>query len=142
VEEEVKTGGGRRPPHIRLFFILFLALVFFWLPIEDTHVFPAQVVGALGSALAIAGWYWRLSCPAWSRIQAAAAGLVAGLAAPAAAALLLILKIGLHGHSRPDFSLQDIVDLLSRTPIWMVGGALIGAGIQPFLPGSKGHAGS
>jgi hypothetical protein len=101
-----------------------------WLPIEDTSLITAMLFGTVlilwGAAFYLSsltrrgklGWYNYLLV-----------GMAAGLLVGPLTALLMIFKIGLHGHEIPDFSFQQVSVALSRTPFWGLGGGLFGLGI-------------
>jgi len=57
-----------------------------------------------------------------------AAGAAAGALVGPITAVLILLKIGLHAHPVPDFSLADVAAVLARMPIWAAAGGLSGAG--------------
>jgi hypothetical protein len=56
-------------------------------------------------------------------------GSLAGLAVTPLALFLMALKTGLHGHSAPDFTLEQMQMVLYRTPIWVAVGLLLGLGV-------------
>lgn len=57
-------------------------------------------------------------------------GAVTGLAVTPIAIFMMALKTGLHGHITPDFSSAQVTIVLIRTPIWIIGGLLIGVGMS------------
>jgi hypothetical protein len=98
-----------------------------WLPFED-----AGPLGALLLALAWCAWaagrdlyrhppeggrFWR---------RALGAGFLAGLVVTPLAFLLLAIKTGLHAHAAPDYTPAHMDALLLLTPLWIVGGLLLG----------------
>ena len=56
-------------------------------------------------------------------------GLGAGLSIPILTSLLMLVKISLHDHPIPDFSVDDSVQVLGLLPIWGLIGLLVGAGL-------------
>ena len=56
------------------------------------------------------------------------AGAAAGALVGPMAAVLILLKIGLHAHPVPEFSSADAAAVLARVPIWAAAGGLLGAG--------------
>jgi hypothetical protein len=56
------------------------------------------------------------------------AGLLAGLAVAPLASFLMVFKTGLHGHGFPDFTPEQIVAVLHRTPIFASSGFFLGLG--------------
>jgi hypothetical protein len=108
-----------------------LGLVFFfWIPFEDTH--PGFVIGlgaATCSLLAAAlARRWKPHTP-FSPVQAGGLGLLAGLAMGPLTILLMAVKTGLHGHQVPDFTGQQVADVLSLIPVWALAGGFIGLGL-------------
>lgn len=71
---------------------------------------------------------------------AALAGCLLGALVPLLAAVMMLVKVSLHSHATPDFSTGDLVAVLVRTPVWVIGGGLLGAAAgllcagQPDLP--------
>ncbi|MGH2606477.1 MAG: hypothetical protein ACRDG5_07775, partial [Anaerolineales bacterium] len=108
---------------------------FFWLGMEDQ---------GLGTVFAVAGLAWsaigltvlrgRDRGPAW----AVWVGLLSGSAVPLIATLLMFLKVSLHGHSVPDFTLDDVRAALARTPLWALAGLLAGAAAGILRASSRG----
>lgn len=117
----------------RLLLLCSGALAFFWLSLED----PNPLLAALHSLLlvlpATAGWLWRrlaltrLSGPGWLVLWAGG-GALAGLAAALTAALLMLLRNGLHAHIFPDFPFFMIAEMAALAPTWALGGGLLGVG--------------
>jgi hypothetical protein len=60
-------------------------------------------------------------------------GALTGLAVTPVAIFLMALKTGLHGHFAPEFTSAQVFIVLIRTPIWIVGGLLIGVGVELLL---------
>lgn len=57
-------------------------------------------------------------------------GAVTGLAVTPIAIFMMALKTGLHSHLAPDFTSAQVTTVLIRTPIWIIGGLLIGVGMS------------
>jgi hypothetical protein len=116
-----------------------------WLGFEDRGPVAVFVLGGL-ICLAVA---LRFASPAIrppldpSRRRAALAGwgAVAGAAVPITAALLMLVKVGLHGHPEPDFQAADVAAALARTPVWVVAGGLVGLAFGLVQGGSQESAG-
>jgi len=92
-----------------------------WIGVEDrglTAVITLAWMIALSSLLTV-----RARRGSWV-LQGAAAGV---LVAPIAAVLIL-LKVGLHAHPLPDFSSNQVASLLARMPVWAAAGGILGAG--------------
>jgi archaellum biogenesis protein FlaJ (TadC family) len=56
-------------------------------------------------------------------------GSLTGLAVTPVALFLMALKTGLHSHLAPEFTSSQVIIVLARTPIWIIGGLLIGVGM-------------
>jgi hypothetical protein len=105
-------------------------MVFFlWIPLEDTSVVPAILL-----ALAVCFW---LATAFLTRSQKpfqtilfnhVLAYTFAGIAVTPLTLALMSLKTGIHGHSASEFTSQQIITVIRRTPVWMIGGFLIGLG--------------
>ena len=57
-------------------------------------------------------------------------GALTGLAVTPMALFLMALKTGLHGHFAPEFTSTQVITVLLRTPIWIIGGFLVGLGMS------------
>jgi len=57
-------------------------------------------------------------------------GAFTGLLAPVVAVVLMILKAGAHAHPAPDFAPIQLLVVLQRIPVWVLGGILIGLGVS------------
>ena len=124
--------SARKPPlplQMRWAAILLGMVLLCWLPIEDT-----SENFALGMALALSVWgaatYLILpqkpfASPLWNALLA---GSLTGGAITPLTLLLMAFKSGLHSHPTPDFTPTQIVSIINRTPIWLLGGFLIGLG--------------
>ena len=116
---------------LRILGILLGIGLFIWLSLEESGDGWVRFFSAAISALAVAWiwrrfkyradkhWYWR-----------PLAGLLAGLLVAPLALLLMVFKTGLHGHAGPDFSGDQILAVIFSTPVWVVSGLLIGAGLE------------
>ena len=135
-------------------------LWFLWLGVEDRTVRGPLIVAAAGClALGLTGlrrWRQRLvggSCaPAavhpmlgcrldrrmvWLA-QTTLCGFGAGLLAGPVAAMLMLVKVSLHGHATPDFTGVDLVHVLVRTPAWALSGLCLGAALGLGVLGLRG----
>jgi hypothetical protein len=112
-----------------------LALVL-WFGTEDRSPGYVTTLGACGAALTAA----HATRDAWGRSLRAATsgrrlawrgfgGLLAGLLAGPLIGSLMVVKISLHGHNTPDFTLEELVGSLARAPVWTAAGLLAGLGI-------------
>lgn len=106
-------------------------LWFFWLGFEDRSLTSVMLVAvAIIIAVSITIFYhtiWSREAPG-SRVffWTALLGLAAGLSVGPTTVLLVTVKISLHDHPIPDFTVLDIVSVLSRMPIWGIIGLLSG----------------
>jgi hypothetical protein len=119
--------------------------LFIWLPFEDTRLnlvllFSAALVLLFLSRYLLskhaAHWLAAISQPGSGSLPGvvfyALFGLVAGLAVTPGAILLMVFKIGVHSHPVPDFSIDQVMWVIQRTPAWGLGGLLLGLGIGLF----------
>jgi hypothetical protein len=126
-----------RPPAtlqkiIRISAFLVGAVSIFWLTIEDvgtTFIFFLATcicfLGLLKISTAHSLGKARL-------ILKLAAGGIAGAAIGPAMIGLMILKIGLHSHGTPDFTPNEILQVLRNIPFWTISGVLITLGVHLF----------
>ena len=106
-------------------------LWFFWLGYEDrslTSVMLVAVAIIVAASITIFYRYIRRRNMAgspgffWTTLL----GLAAGLSVGPITVLLVAIKISLHDHLAPDFTVLDMVSVLSRMPIWGIIGLLSG----------------
>ena len=109
-------------------------LWFLWIAYEDQGPIAIalfSVVIAFASGLeAVHRWIGFDALPRrkWL-IRTGTVGLVAGAAVGPIAALLMLVKMGLHQHPEPDFIPADFVQAMWRVPLWAVLGAAIGVAL-------------
>ena len=72
------------------------------------------------------------------RLTGALAGLLAGGAVGPGAALLILIKTGLHAHPQPDFTAADLGAVLSTWPAWTGAGLAAGWAIGWLAQESAG----
>ena len=122
----------------RSVYLLGGAVVFLWLRIEEPAVAPAALIGWGVSGWLIADWVLRrfggqrLAATGWCALLSLT-GSAIGLGAALAAAGLMLLKNGLHGHVVPDFPFGVIAETLARMPAWGIAGLLAGLGLALAL---------
>jgi hypothetical protein len=120
------------------------ALTFVWMGPEDHTAMFGALLGTLLAALSVLWWAsphyaGRALTPLRLTAVGAALGALTGAAAPPVGALLLFFKNAWHAHGFWDYPPALIADLLLRTPLWIIAGALIGAGLaQVWLGRFKG----
>jgi hypothetical protein len=59
--------------------------------------------------------------------NAAMGGCILGALVPLLAAAMMLVKVALHSHIQPDFSPDDLLAVLGRIPVWVIGAGLLGA---------------
>lgn len=120
---------------LRLVFGLILAAILAWLPFEDTQpAWSLLLAAALNAVLAV---YW-LSQMSLAPLWMPGLGALLGAAVPLMAIILMLVKTGLHGHSAPDFTWQDLSSVLQSAPGWLLGGLLLGIGAALQHAASRG----
>lgn len=118
------------PLRMRISAIFFGMAFFLWLPLEDSNetivIFFAFSI-AVWLALALLRRKNTLtSLPIHYFILT---GILAGAAVTPLTLLLMAFKTGLHAHTVSDYSYQQIISIIYRTPIWVVGGVFISMGL-------------
>jgi hypothetical protein len=104
----------------------------FWLGYEDQGLTSLIFVAALiAFALGVEGLSrWTESRPTvgliWL-IRSTIVGALTGAVVGPIAVLLALIKISLHSHSTPDFSIEDIRVLVRNSLPWIATGSLFGA---------------
>ncbi len=117
------------PLRMRLLAIILGMVFLFWLPFEDTNSFNAILF-----AIAICTWITIVSFLQTEEKQPVnlkryiLAGTIAGALITPLTLILMAFKTGLHGHQSPDFTAQQILSVIRKTPFWILGGFLIGLG--------------
>jgi len=139
-------------------------LWFFWLGAEDGSADGPLLVAAaaclalgltllrrwrsrrggadIGAAVAYGLFGRRLDPRAVWLAQSSVCGFGSGLAVGPLAALLMLVKVSLHGHPAPDFSGGEIAGVLMRTPAWALAGLCLGASLGLATVAWIGRAGS
>jgi hypothetical protein len=123
---------------------LFLgACILLWLPFEDT-----RITWPLGFGIAITAWcavflvnrYLASITAKHPQVRPLAllarfslVGLLAGLAVSPLTLFLMVFKTGLHGHGFPDFTFDQLLSVLRRTPVFGLSGLLLSLGIGIIL---------
>ena len=115
--------------YLRLAGLLIAVSLFIWIPFEDLGL---QWVLTLSAAICAWGAVRFLLNRVVSGCQLvlwhSLVGCLAGLAVAPLAALLMLLKSGLHGHAAPDFTVDQIQTVFGLAPYLSLSGLLIGLG--------------
>lgn len=117
---------------LRTLWAIAAILWFFWLSFEDQGV-QTVVIIATGIGVPL-GFQLFAALPlpanhaqnAWM-LGSILSGGIAGFLVSPIAILLVLIKISLHQHPVPDFSVMDLQNLWQRTPFWLLAGLLFGA---------------
>lgn len=117
---------------LRFAFLLLGALVLLWLSTESRDVRLTLLFGSVFSLLAGLRIAFRLGLSRFSPITLAGIGSLVGLLTPVLTALLMLLKVGLHSHPTPDFTLSQVMGVFERAPYFIAGGLLVGWSIGWF----------
>ena len=124
-----QTFLSATPRWMRLLALILGIALLLWYPVEDVSQLSVVIFAVL-----ISTWFaLRALLPVhpagryylWHHLLV---GALAGLAVAPLAILLMALKTGLHSHSAPDFTFEQMQVLLIRTPIWFIVGLLLGLG--------------
>jgi hypothetical protein len=118
----------------RLLALGYGTILLLWSSLEDNSVLPVTLLGDGLALVLLSLWLTRRfsgrALPARTALfSAALAGAAWGLASSLAAALLMLVKNGLHSHLFPDYPFGLIVDLLARAPLWALAGIFAGIGL-------------
>lgn len=115
---------------IRFLAILLGTALLFWLPFEDTNETMAILFAYIISVWLIAALLLRNKhrspFPIFYFIFA---GILAGAIVTPLILSLMVFKTGLHAHPVPDYSYEQIISIIRRTPIWLTSGFFIGTGL-------------
>ncbi|MFP3853860.1 MAG: hypothetical protein ACLFWD_06155 [Anaerolineales bacterium] len=103
---------------------------FLWIGFEDRSLVTVILMAAL---IAVSGVF-SFSLGSWlkkdeggvDRWASIVLGVVVGATVPLLAILLIFVKVSLHNHVEPDFSLGQVQALLRRIPVWGLAGGLFG----------------
>ncbi|MGA9533995.1 MAG: hypothetical protein WBR18_14840, partial [Anaerolineales bacterium] len=96
---------------------------------EDRSTTPVLILAALVALAVSMSWLDRRQHQIGGhRWTVAAIGALIGGSVPLLAALLILVKVSLHGHAPADFSQTDIRQVLGRWSVWTAAGLLAGIG--------------
>jgi hypothetical protein len=112
----------------------FGAAFFVWSGYEDTTLIPVTILGAALPLIFLAQFLTRRfggqPLPAYKgMLLLGAGGLLAGCVTPLTIAVFMAIKVSLHSHANPDFPPQAVVNVMARTPVWALGGLLLGGAL-------------
>ena len=99
-------------------------MVLFWLPVEDQSTLVPSLLAIVAAIAAsvLANQSYKLRLPL--------AGFLGGLIISPITLLLMAFKTGLHGHGAPDFTAQQLLQVIQFAPLWTLAGGLLGWGWQ------------
>jgi uncharacterized membrane protein YedE/YeeE len=114
---------------------IFLGIaLLFWLPIEDTTETWALLFAiAISTWLAIAFFLSKRVKLRSLLVEYILSGTLAGILVTPIALLLMAIKTGFHAHEAPEYTSQQLVSTVWKTPLWIVGGFLVGLGSGIWL---------
>lgn len=117
------------PLRMRLTAIILGMVFLFWLSIEDESEYFAILFSiSICSWLAAAFLMQRIKTHPANLHHFIILGTIAGALITPLALFLMAFKTGLHGHPSPDYTAQQILSVIRKTPIWILGGFLISLG--------------
>ena len=99
-------------------------LILFWLPIEDQSILVPVLLAV--AVVVVAVGFARLKYA----LRPPIAGFLGGLIVSPITLLVMVFKTGLHGHGTPDFTAQQIIQVIQLAPVWTLAGGLLGWGWQ------------
>ena len=115
---------------LRYYTFVLGAFLLLWLPFEDSNdQLATALAAAISAGLAAHLVIRRNSFQTVSFRKYLLLGGAAGLVVGPLTFLLMAIKTGLHGHTAPDFTSAQVIEVFLRMPIWGLGGLLIGLGI-------------
>jgi uncharacterized membrane protein YedE/YeeE len=115
---------------VRFFAILLGIALLFWVPLEDASENLAILFAYFISSWLVGALLIRYKNPTrLTIIIIIFAGILTGATITPLILLLMVLKVGLHAHLVPDYSFDQFITVINRTPIWFISGFLTGIGI-------------
>jgi hypothetical protein len=112
----------------KLVFIACGFLGILWLFFEDNNLNWLKLLSLSFSGLLIIYSIRLPSRPAWFHYLLL--GVVFGFLVTLTALLMMVLKMGLHTHPLPEYSLEQFKEIVYLTPIWAFSAILIMTGAQ------------
>lgn len=122
-------ASRKRKFWLRITGLILGIVVLVWLPVEERSELGVLIISGV-----ICTWsaIWLLSNPVQGDKQLIMrhtfVGAVVGLILAPLAILLMAVKSGIHGHGTPDFTVNQLQDVLSRIPYFVLSGFLVGVG--------------
>lgn len=109
-------------------------LIFFWMGLEDRHVWPVAMIGTGTSFLLTVFWFTRrfggqVFYGVRVLLVLGLLGGIAGLGGSITTALLMLFKNARHAHLFPDFPFGLMASILALAPVWALIGGLVGVGL-------------
>jgi hypothetical protein len=119
------------------FLAIFLGIaIILWIPFEDSSEIPAILFGFFISTGLMGALLTRFKHPSlFTTINIVIAGILTGASITPLILLLMVLKVGLHAHPLPDYSYEQFISIINRTPIWFISGLLAGIGFGIIIKG-------
>ena len=124
----------KRSGRLRVVALVYGAILLLWSSLEDNSILPVALLSA-GLALLIMTFVvtgrfgGRTFAGRSALFGAALVGALSGLIAALAAAVLMLVKDGLHSDLYPDYPFGLIVETLARAPLWSLAGIFAGIGL-------------
>ena len=119
---------------VRFFAILLGIALLFWVPLEDASENPAILFAYFISTWIVGALVIRYKNPTFlTIINIVFAGILTGAIITPLILLLMVFKVGLHAHLVPDYSFEQFISIINRTPIWFISGFLTGIGVGIIL---------
>jgi hypothetical protein len=102
-----------------------------WLSLEENSLWSPLALGCACTALSLLHTHYAHALGARFRraVRAALIGGLLGGGTALASLCLMFLKTATHAHIVPDYSLDQMLGMALRAPIWAAAGILIGAAV-------------
>lgn len=129
-DADYKNNSLKKYIMVRFFTILLGIALLVWVPFEDSSGNSAILLAYLISIWLVGTLLIRIKNPSHlTIINIVFAGILSGATITPLILLLMVIKIGLHVHLVPDYSYEQFISIINRTPIWFCSGFLAGMGI-------------
>ena len=125
------AGAGRSQVSLRLrlgrwALLLTLVVTLAWLAVEEKSRMGTVIFALPWAALIVCRLRPRSPKPF---VDVLVRSILAGALVGPLAALLMLVKVGVHGHPQPDYAVADVLAMLAWTPLGASLGALFGLGL-------------